>query len=162
MARGKKAPAPKAPSLVGRLAGYPRALLTVGLLTAFSVLFYWSAYVCDDAWIALRVVENAVRGFGLRFNGIERVQVYTSPLFTGLMTPVYWIVDDSSGLPQPTRMYFTVVGVSYLLSVATLMRILRAGSLPAALLGFALLASSQAFMTFTSSGLESPLLFLTQ
>jgi arabinofuranosyltransferase len=156
---GDEGPGPNARSFARRLAGSPR-VAALGIVAAFSVLFYWSAYVCDDAWISLRVVENAARGLGLRYNGIERVQVYTSPLFTLGMVPVYWIVDGASSLPYPTRMYFAVLAVSYLLSVATVLRVALAGSLPAALLGFALLASSQAFMTFTSSGLETPLLFM--
>ena len=147
-------------SLLRWLAEHPGTLGVAGIIAAFSVLFYWNAYVCDDAWISLRVVENAARGHGLRFNGIERVQVYTSPLFTLLLVPEYWLADGDSGLPYPTRLYFTVLVVSYLLSVATLLRVSLVGSLAAALLGFALLASSQAFMTFTSSGLETPLLFL--
>lgn len=160
MQLGEEAPSPNARAFARRLAGDPRALVALAVVSAFSVLFYWSAYVCDDAWISLRVVENAARGLGLRYNAIERVQVYTSPLFTLGMVPVYWLLDGGAGLPHPTRMYFAVLVVSYLLSVATVLRVALAGSLPAALLGFALLASSQAFMTFTSSGLETPLLFM--
>jgi len=50
------------------------------LLVTFAVLFYFNAYVRDDAFIAFRSADNLVRGEGPRWNVGERVQAFTSPL----------------------------------------------------------------------------------
>ena len=50
------------------------------LFLAFAVVLVTSAWLCDDAYITFRTVENTVEGFGPRWNVIERVQTYTHPL----------------------------------------------------------------------------------
>ena len=56
-------------------------ILTFRLLT--------TAWLCDDAYITFRVVDNLPGGFGLRWNTFERVQAYTNPLWMLLVTPLY-------------------------------------------------------------------------
>src|SRR5688572_6670524 len=59
-----------------------------GLLLAFCILVVVrNAWLCEDAFITLRVVENAVQGLGLRWNPLERVQVYTHPLWMFALIP---------------------------------------------------------------------------
>jgi arabinofuranosyltransferase len=53
-----------------------------------------TAWVCDDAFISFRVVDNFVNGFGLRWNTFERVQAYTNPLWTLLHIPIYYFWRD--------------------------------------------------------------------
>lgn len=131
------------------------------VLVAFSALFYATAWMCDDAFITFRVVDNWVHGDGLRWNVLERVQVFTSPLFTLLMGVGWWWVHPSDPSPDPNRMYLLAMFVSYLLSAATVLvvtrRIRRTGLL---VLALGILGTSQAFVYFCSSGLESCLTFL--
>ena len=41
-------------------------LATVATVAIFSFFFYFNAYVCDDAFIVFRAVDNFIRGDGLR------------------------------------------------------------------------------------------------
>jgi arabinofuranosyltransferase len=133
----------------------------LAVLGAFALLYYFNAYVCDDAFITFRSVDNFVRGFGLRWNVAERVQVFTSPLFTLVFTAAYAIVYDPDGTPNPDRAYWLAQGLSFGMSAWALLHLARS---PRARPGFwalfAILMSSQAFVTFTSSGLETPLAYL--
>ncbi len=56
------------------------AALLLGLVAA-------RAWVCDDAYISFRTLENLLDGYGLRWNVDERVQVYTHPLWLLLVAP---------------------------------------------------------------------------
>ena len=131
------------------------------VVLVFGALYYFNAYVCDDAFFAFRTVDNFVRGYGLRWNPLERVQVFTSPLFTLLTALAYLPCYDRSGVPNPGRIYWLAIGSSFVLSLAALLWILaRARGNPWRWPCLALLLSSQAFVSFTSSGLEWPLLNL--
>ena len=137
------------------------ALVVALALVAFSIFFYISAWTCDDAFLAFRVVDNFVHGHGLRWNVIERVQVFTSPLFTLLMGAGWWVVHDHASHPDATGMYLLAIGVGYLLSAATVAGLalwIRRWDL--VLVVMALLLSSQTFVLFSSSGLETSLLNL--
>ncbi|MBI2943956.1 MAG: hypothetical protein HYY25_07120 [Candidatus Wallbacteria bacterium] len=57
--------------------------LPVILLAAMAWQRRW---ICDDAFIDLRVVENLLAGFGPVFNVGERVEAYTNPLWVALLT----------------------------------------------------------------------------
>src|SRR5262245_42885370 len=52
------------------------------LLLIQGIVYRW---VCDDAYIDFRVVGNILEGFGPVFNRDERVEAFTSPLWTGLL-----------------------------------------------------------------------------
>jgi arabinofuranosyltransferase len=131
------------------------------VLGLFTVLFVFSAYVCDDAFITFRTVDNLVRGLGLRWNVAERVQVFTSPLFTGLFALPYAVLRDPGDLPNPGRVYWLAIALSFVLSAWTMVRLARAhADTPWLWALLALLFSSQAFVTFLSSGLETPLVYL--
>ena len=85
----------------------------IAIPIAFTFFFYFNAYVCDDAFMAFRTVDNFVRGYGLRWNVAERVQVFTAPLHTLLMSALYWFTYDRSWLPNPDRIYWTSMLFSY-------------------------------------------------
>jgi arabinofuranosyltransferase len=131
------------------------------VVVLFSVFFYLNSYICDDAFMFFRTVDNLVRGFGLRWNVLERVQVFTSPLYTMILSLVYWFTYDSSWVPNPDRIYWTAILLAYAFSLSTMC--LLAGCFRKSspfYLCFAILFSSQAFSTFTSSGLETPVSYL--
>ena len=95
---------------------YVRGLTLVGIFAGFSCFFYFNAFITDEAFITFLTVDNFVRGFGLRWNVAERVQVFTEPLHTLMMSALYWFTHDRSPEPNPVRMYFTAMLFSYAVS----------------------------------------------
>ena len=147
-----------------------KTVLVLALLI-FSYLFINTAWVAEDAYITFRSVDQLLAGNGPVWNLGERVQVYTHPLWygllaltTGLGLPSYWGALLLSGL--------CLIGVLALLFhlARRLERSVSKGNASEAtgrnrtaslLLGLLLLLSlSRAFIDYSSSGLENPLLHL--
>ncbi len=121
-----------------------------GGLLIFALL---SAWVCDDAWFSLRSAWNLVNGHGLVFNPGERVQAFTSPLWTLLVS-----LPMAVGLPA----FPSVLLLSGLCVIGLVALMVRRGA-PGpggAALALILLLSSKAFVDYCSSGLENPLVHL--
>lgn len=68
------------PSRLGQAA--PNAALGAALAVFAALAWSWRGYTPDDAFIFLRYAANAAEGRGLVFNPGERVQGYTSALWT--------------------------------------------------------------------------------
>ena len=134
-----------------------RALVALAL---FALVSYFNAYVCDDAFITLRTLDNFVRGEGLRWNVEERVQVFTSPLHTLLLSVPYWIFHDRGPDPNPDRAYWVLIFYSFVVSSAMIVWLARELSGARFWFVFSLLMASQAFVAFTSSGLETSQTYL--
>lgn len=125
------------------------------LLIAFFLLLYLvillrNAWICDDAYISLRVVDNFVNGFGLRWNIADRVQAYTHPLWLLLISIVYFFTNEA---------LYTVLFLSTIISV-TAAAILAFVAIPdkkMAILALMTLCLSQFFVEYSTSGLENPL-----
>ena len=116
---------------------------------AFLVVLFRTAWISDDAAITLRTVLNVTHGFGLTFNIGERVQTYTHPLWLGLLTAGYFLVGNVFVATFAATMIGSVV--------AFWIAVTRAASpIQAGLAAFVLLFS-QAFVDFSTSGLENPL-----
>ncbi|MEM9490813.1 MAG: hypothetical protein AAGC55_16820, partial [Myxococcota bacterium] len=58
--------------------------LAIAALGALHVLYYWPRTV-DDMFIFLRYAENAAAGLGLVYNPGERIEGFSSPLWTALL-----------------------------------------------------------------------------
>lgn len=127
----------------------PGCVLGMALML-FLLVVLKNAWVCDDAFILLRTVDNALHGYGLTFNVVERVQTFSTPLWTLLLIPAVGLTGE---------VYFTILAVSLVVTVATLV-VLCAGLAPSsglAAFGVILLTSSRAFVDFSTSGLAHPL-----
>jgi arabinofuranosyltransferase len=112
------------------------------------------AWLCDDAFITYRVIDNLLAGHGLRWNVDERVQVFTHPLWALLHVPVYAV---SGSLPFAS---FALAAVCLGLAGAFAWRAVGARH-ECFLLAFVVpLAASRAFADHAVSGLETPLLAL--
>lgn len=124
-----------------------------GLIAALLLLALKCAWVCDDAYITFRVVENLWLGHGLRWNVAERVQAYTNPL---------WLALVAAGRGVGGEVYFTSIALGLACSLlAALSLVLRAASNGAnAALALAIWIGSKAWCDFSTSGLENPLLHL--
>lgn len=125
--------------------------ITIGLLLGlFSVAFLRTAWVTEDAYITFRVLDNLLSGRGLVWNPGERVQVFTHPLWLFLLTPMTLAVQDP---------FWASLWLSYPLLLFVVILLFMAGQRrPMATLAVLLvLLGSRAFIDYSSSGLENPL-----
>lgn len=127
--------------------------MRAAVLLACVIIFIRNSWMGDDGFIDARVVDNFVHGFGLRWNVDERVQVFTSPLWTLLLTIPYFFTGE---------FYYTTLVLSYVLSVFTIFLLLtRFGSGTRQLLLILGLGSvAKSFVDYSVCGLENPLSFL--
>jgi hypothetical protein len=131
---------------------YRLSLLAVMALACLVAL--QQRFMLDDAFIALRYARNWVEGAGLVWNAGERVQGFTSPLWTVLLAlplragvePIVFI--DSVG---PLLLLGTLAGTA-----ALARRVFD--SRAAALLATALAACNPSLLAFATGGLETQLL----
>ncbi len=137
---------------LNRLASASKQLPYALIILAFAVVFVRTSWICDDAYITLRVVDNFVNGMGLRWNTDERVQAYTNPLWLLLLSVPYYFTREA---------YPTTLALSAVVSLSAVCIVLfAAASLRSAIVASAMLISSRAFVDYSSSGLENPLTHL--
>lgn len=127
----------------------PTGPLLALLLLVCGVVLLRTAWLCDDAFITFRTIDNWSRGYGLTWNVPDRVQVYTHPLWMLVVLVAHAVTRE---------FVFTVqllsVGLS-LLSVGLLVR--SAPSRRGAAVAVVALLVSRAFVDYSTSGLENPL-----
>jgi arabinofuranosyltransferase len=124
-----------------------RAWITAFGAAVLLVFLLRTAWVSEDAYISFRVVSNFLSGYGLRWNTADRVQVFTDPLFVGLVTLVTWIGMD---------VYFATVAVSLVLTFAAFFLLAANATEFGVGILTAVLLFSKGFMDFSISGLENP------
>lgn len=109
-----------------------------------------TAWVSDDAYITFRTVYNFVNGYGLTWNPGVRVQSYTNPLWLFLLSLIFAITDE---------LYYTSIAISVVLSICAVLLLRQiAASEESFWIGITLLIVSKAFVDYSTSGLENPLL----
>ncbi|MDH3197387.1 MAG: hypothetical protein OEO21_04025 [Candidatus Krumholzibacteria bacterium] len=129
------------------------ARVTAWLLLALAaVVFLKNAWVCDDAYISYRSIEQVFAGNGPRWNPHERVQVYTSPLWFWTLC-LFRVFSPSVFLNG-----IAAAAIAFAATLLVLRRALRDDL--AWMAASALLLASNGFFDFTTSGLESPLCYL--
>jgi arabinofuranosyltransferase len=109
-----------------------------------------AAWLCDDAFITMRSVDNLLHGRGLTWNPGERVQVFTHPLWLFVLAAAD--VLSPSGYWAAMLASLAVTAAALLLLLNTVPA--RATAIAAAA---AALALSRAHVDFATSGLENPL-----
>jgi len=120
------------------------------LIGVYAVCVVRSAWLCDDAYITFRTVENVVDGYGPRWNVADRVQTYTHPLWMWLLVGLRALTGE---------LYYTALAAGLVLSLTTVVLLAGkvAASTRAAVVALALLACSRGFVDYSTSGLENPL-----
>lgn len=125
------------------------AKITWVLFALFLILVIANAWISDDSYITLRTVYNFTKGYGLRWNISERVQVFTHPLWMFLQVPIYALIQHA---------YLTALGLNILLCAGLGIVLIRCtNDHQAVIAAFLLLMSSKAFIDFSTSGLENAL-----
>ena len=119
---------------------------------AFLIVLLRTAWIADTAYLLLRTVEHAALGDGLRWNIVERVRVYDDPLWMAVLLGARTLSGET---------YFTTILLSLCCSAGAFSLMLRhaARANVALIVGLAVLLSPL-FMSFSTSGLEAPLLHL--
>lgn len=122
----------------------------VFLLFLFVLVLIKTAWLSDDAYITFRTVDNFINGYGLTWNIAERVQTYTHPLWMFLLSGLYYLTRE---------IYFTSLIFSMVISTLAvfLLAFKLSRSFFASITILCVLILSQAFMDFSTSGLENPL-----
>lgn len=128
----------------------PITTIHVLLLILFFIIVFITAWLCDDAFITFRTIENFVTGFGLVWNVGERVQAYTHPLWMFTLTGIYFITRE---------LYYSSILFSIILSLAAFYLIIKklSVSIHNSIIVAFLLISSKSFIDYSTSGLENPL-----
>ena len=119
------------------------------IILLYLVVLIRNSWASDDAFITLRVINNILHGYGPNWNVIERVQVYTHPLWLIALIPFY----------VATRNPFATLFIACIVfSTLTLLILLKkiSGVSWMMLIVTALLLTSKSFMDYSSSGLENP------
>jgi arabinofuranosyltransferase len=129
------------------------ALLVSAAIALFAIVLVRTAWVSDDAYITFRVVDNLIAGHGPRWNAVERVQAYTHPL---------WMLLVAAATAVARQPYYASLALSFVCTLAALTIYARrvAASAPLAAVGLTAFLFSQAFVDFSTSGLENPLTHL--
>jgi len=91
--RKEQSPVKKDSLVLDIVSKYSLYFIIAGLVALIIVLIK-TAWLCDDAFITFRTMDNFVNGYGLRFNVVERVQAYTHPLWLFVMTIPYFFLRE--------------------------------------------------------------------
>ena len=128
------------------------SIILVGAAYTFAIgVFLKNAWVTEDAYIMFRSVEQVFAGNGPVWNPHERVQVFTSPLWFGLLVFSRIVSAD---------LYLNAIVLSFALWLLTLRNVQRlAPNSPAFAVGVLFCVASTAVHDYTSSGLENVLAY---
>jgi arabinofuranosyltransferase len=119
------------------------------LLVTFVVRTAW---MCDDAYITARTIDNWLKGYGLRWNVTERVQTFTHPL---------WLLLEATVWKASGGFYWSSMALSIVCSIAAAIVVTMIdGVSMLGAIALCFLCTSQAFIDFATSGLETPLSYL--
>jgi len=129
-----------------------RTVLIV-LLFFYSVVVIKNAWLSDDAYITFRTIENFIHGYGLTWNVDERVQTYTHPLWLFVLTIFYIPFRQIYPVAMIISLFCSIAAVAVIA-----FRLIRPAAVAA--VSVLILALSDAFVDYSTSGLENPLSFL--
>ncbi len=125
----------------------------LGLGALFVVAVLRTGWLSDDAFIAIRSVDHLVHGKGFVLNVGQRVQSFTSPLWTLLCVPFFALTKSP---------YAALMAPCILCSVALAAVLARGQNAHPwrAVATLAALCASSSFLAFSTAGLENSLAHL--
>lgn len=123
------------------------------LFIVFFVILLRTVWICDDAAITSRTVLNFIHGYGPNFNIDERVQTYTHPLWFLLLSFGYWVSGN---------IFYSTLVISILIVLISLYLFVNKLSIDKknSIVLLIVLLCSQAFVDYSTSGLENPMCYL--
>lgn len=128
----------------------------MGVAVALIVLAghaWYTAFLCDDAYITFRHVRNLLDGHGLVFNPGERVEGYSNFLWA-LQLAALWIAGIG---PETGSLVLSAVSTVAAVGVFVRLAATSPFARPATsvLLGLLLLVTNRSFAVWSTSGLET-------
>jgi arabinofuranosyltransferase len=123
---------------------------SLGFIFILSAVVAFRSWLTDDALITFRVVYNMDHGLGLGWNLDERVQAFTSPLWT-------LVLAAFALLTRELHITCHLLQVALVAATAAILSSKLCRTLLDRLLGASLLVLSKAFVDYSSSGLENTL-----
>jgi hypothetical protein len=120
---------------------------------------YLYPHISDDAYISFRYADRLASGQGLTFNPDERVEGYSNPLWTLLISATVWLTPFVA--PDIARFFGLLFTILTVLSIWHLFcRNINAASkdIPNFIVCMALVLSNPGFHVYATAGLEGPLL----
>ncbi len=140
----------KSTETVSQQGSQTKLFVVLLLSTIFAVVVIRRAWLCDDAYITFRTVDNFLHGYRLTWNITERVQAYTHPLWMMLLSLFAFFSRD---------LYFTSLGLSLVIALGAVLflgyRFSRSET--SAALAVVILILSRAFVDYSTAGLENSL-----
>ncbi len=136
---------------IGRVSLQTEQTILTGLIVFFGVILLRSTWLCDDAYITYRTVDNLAEGFGPVWNTDERVQGFTNPLWMLLLTFFYLFTKEIFFTSHLLQIALSLAAVILLAHKVALTRYHSLMLMTAVIL-------SKAFVDFSSSGLENALI----
>ncbi len=127
--------------------------ILAALIALYAIVVVRTAWISYDAFITLRTVDNVLRGYGPVWNVGERVQAYTHPLWMALLSATSFVTGEY---------YYTTIFLSLALALIAIWLLATriAVTLTGAIAAMLILTASKAFVEYSTSGLENPLLHL--
>ncbi|MEO1368086.1 MAG: hypothetical protein AAFX50_13010, partial [Acidobacteriota bacterium] len=127
-------------------------LVPAAAVVLWSLVYWRNAWICDDAYITFRCVEQLHAGNGPQWNPVARVQAFTHPL---------WFLVLSAVRAVSGAVWWNALLTSFVFATGALVWIgarLR-GRPPSLALLLALALGSKAFVDYAAGGLENALVF---
>lgn len=146
-------PAPAGVAAARRERRSVRAFMAL-ICVAYLAHVYVYNYVCDDTFISMRYARNLAEGHGLVFNPGDRVEGFTSPLWTLLLAGIHWLGGD---LLLWARLLGVIAGLCTIMLSYRLAALCTAQRLPPimATLPPLILAANGSFACWSASGMEA-------
>jgi len=137
-------------------------LILIAAFLLFLITLIKTAWISPRAYINFRIIENWVHGYGLGFNVGERVLPVSQPVWLLFLGSIYWFALSVLNLSDLNLLYYLTLALSIFISLLTfiwLLMTVSGGTTKAIILVMGLLIS-KAFIDFSTSGLENPLVHL--
>lgn len=136
--------------------------LIVVLVAGFLILVIKTAWVSEDAYITFRPIENYVKGYGMGYNPGIRVQSFTHPLWFLFQSLIYYVKLKIFRVSYNHQLWLLNILWSIRISVTVILLFAYWIKAPKknVILGLSVLATSKAFIDYSTSGLENPLTHL--
>lgn len=139
---------------------FPAAALAVFAIACVTLLLR-NAWVVEDQFITMRVIENLVHGYGPNFNIGFRAQAFTHPLWMLFLAGIYFLTNQLFPAAAFSSLYYITAFTSLLLTALTFVLLFRISFKRDSDLAFpvaTLLLLSKSFVDYSLSGLENALL----
>lgn len=137
-------------------------ILIASLVTVYILLVIKTAWVSEDAYITFRPIENFVNGYGMGYNPGIRVQAFTHPLWFLFQSFIYYLKLKLLKVSFNHQLW--LINILWSIRISIIVILLFAYWIKApkknVILGLLVLATSKAYVDYSTSGLENPLTHL--